>query len=186
MTWSNKAGANAGRGSQFRFAVHAFNPHGSTFGGEFMEIRIDDLRGPEIAALLTEHLECMAQVSPPESRHALDLEQLRQPGITFWTVWDDRQLAGCGALKEVDLSHGEVKSMRTAKTHRRQGVASTLLQHIIAEAKRRGYRRLSLETGSVPYFEPARSLYRKAGFEACEAFVGYRPDPNSNFFTREI
>ena len=125
-----------------------------------MEIRIDDLRGPEIVALLTEHLECMAQVSPPESRHALDLEQLRQPGITFWTVWDDRQLVGCGALKEIDLSHGEVKSMRTAKTHLRQGVASTLLQHIIAEAKRRGYRRLSLETGSVPYFEPARSLYR--------------------------
>ncbi len=151
-----------------------------------MEIRIDDLRGPEIVALLREHIECMAQVSPPESRHALDLEQLRQPGITFWTVWDDRQLVGCGALKEIDLSHGEVKSMRTAKTHLRQGVASTLLQHIIAEAKRRGYRRLSLETGSVPYFEPARSLYRKAGFKACEAFVGYRPDPNSNFFTREI
>jgi putative acetyltransferase len=151
-----------------------------------MEIRIDDLRGPEIAALLTEHLECMAQVSPPESRHALDLERLRQPGITFWTVWAGEELSGCGALKEIDWTHGEVKSMRTAKTHVRRGVASMLLQHIIAEAKRRGYRRLSLETGSMAYFEPARILYRKAGFKECAAFVGYKPDPNSVFFTMEI
>ena len=151
-----------------------------------MEIRIDDLRGPEIAALLGEHLECMAQVSPPESRHALDLERLRQPEITFWTVWAGPQLAGCGALKEIDSSHGEVKSMRTARPHLRRGVASALLQHIIAEAKRRGYRRLSLETGSMPYFEPARCLYRKAGFKECAAFVGYKPDPNSTFFTLEI
>ena len=151
-----------------------------------MEIRIDDLRGPEIAALLTEHLECMAQVSPPESRRALDLERLRQPGITFWTLWEGLRLAGCGALKEIGPMHGEVRSMRTTKTHLRRGVASMLLQHIIAEAKRRGYRRLSLETGSMTYFEPARSLYRKAGFKECAAFVGYKPDPNSTFFTREI
>jgi putative acetyltransferase len=151
-----------------------------------MEIRIDDLRGPEIAALLTEHLECMARVSPPESRHALDLEKLRRPGITFWTVWDGQQLAGCGALKQIDAAHGELKSMRTAKTHLRRGVASMLVEHIIAEAQRRGYRRLSIETGSMSYFEPARSLYRKAGFKECAAFVGYQPDPNSIFFTREI
>jgi putative acetyltransferase len=151
-----------------------------------MEIRIDDLTGAEIAALLTEHLECMAQVSPPESRHALDLERLRRPDITFWTMWDGPQLAGCGALNELDSAHGEVKSMRTARTCLRRGVARSLLQHIIAEAKRRGYRRLSLETGSMPYFEPARSLYRQAGFNECAAFVGYRPDPNSTFFTREI
>lgn len=151
-----------------------------------MEIRIDDLKGPEIAALLTEHLECMAQVSPPESRHALDLEQLRQPGVTFWTVWDGSRLAGCGALKEIGNVHGEVKSMRTAKTHLRRGVASMVLRHIIAEAKARGYRRLSLETGAMAFFEPARSLYRKAGFKDCEAFVGYKPDPNSAFFTMEI
>jgi putative acetyltransferase len=151
-----------------------------------MEIRIDDLRGPEIAALLVEHLECMAQVSPPESRHALDLERLRDPTITFWTVWCGKELAGCGALKEIDLTHGEVKSMRTAKIRLRRGVASLLLQHIIAEAKRRRYRRLSLETGSMSYFEPARSLYHKAGFTECAAFVGYKPDPNSTFFTLEI
>ena len=151
-----------------------------------MEIRIDDLKGLEIAALLTEHLECMAQVSPPESRHALNLEQLRQPGITFGTVWAGQQLAGCGALKEIDSTHGEVKSMRTVKAYLKRGVASMLLEHIIAEATRRGYCRLSLETGAMPYFEPARSLYRKAGFKECAAFVGYKPDPNSKFFTREI
>ncbi len=151
-----------------------------------MEIRIDDLSGGEVAALLREHLACMAQVSPPESRHALDLNQLRQPGITFWTAWTGPQLAGCGALKEIDATHGEVKSMRTAKTHLRQGVATTLLRHIIGEAKRRGYRRLSLETGSMPYFAPARSLYRNAGFRECAAFEGYKPDPNSCFFTMEI
>jgi putative acetyltransferase len=151
-----------------------------------MEIRIDDLRGPEIAALLTEHLECMARVSPPESRHALDLERLRQPEITFYTVWAGPQLAGCGALKQIDATHGEVKSMRTAATHLRRGVARLVLQHMIEEARRRGYRRLSLETGAMDYFEPARSLYREAGFKECPAFVGYQPDPNSVFFTREI
>ena len=151
-----------------------------------MDIRLDDLRGPEIAALLNEHLEAMAQVSPPESRHALDLEGLRQPEITFWTMWIDHQLAGCGALKEIDAAHGEVKSMRTAKAHMRKGIASKLLQHIISEARCRGYRRLSLETGSMPYFEPARILYRKAGFKECPAFVGYRTDANSTFFTLEL
>ena len=151
-----------------------------------MEIRIDDLRGPEIVALLAEHLDCMAQVSPPRSRHALNLEQLRQPDITFWTIWVENQIAGCAALKEIDATHGEVKSMHTARAHLRQGLASTLLQHIVAEAKRRGYSRLSLETGSLPYFEPARALYRKAGFKECEAFAGYVPDPNSSFFTRVI
>lgn len=151
-----------------------------------MEIRVDDLSGPEIAALLTEHLECMAQVSPPESRHALDLNQLRQPDITFWTAWTVQGLAGCGALKEIDSTHGEVKSMRTARTHLRQGVATRILQHIIGEAKWRGYRRLSLETGSMAYFEPARRLYRNAGFRECVAFGGYKPDPNSCFLTMEI
>ncbi len=151
-----------------------------------MQIKVDNLRGPEIAALLTEHLECMAQVSPPESRHALDLERLRQPGITFWTAWDGPVLAGCGALKDIDSAHGEVKSMRTARTHLRRGVANMLLRHIIAEAKRRGYRRLSLETGSMEYFKPAHALYLRAGFKPCEPFAGYRADPNSAFFTMEI
>src|SRR5258705_111119 len=120
-----------------------------------MQIKIDDLRGPEIAALLTEHLRCLAEVSPPESRHALNLDDLRKPDITFWSVWQGHELVGCGALKELEAEHGEIKSMRTAQTHLRKGVASILLERIISEAKRRRYRRLSLDTGSMAYFAPA-------------------------------
>lgn len=151
-----------------------------------MEIRIDDLRGFEIAGLLREHLQCMAEVSPPESCHALNLEKLRRPDITFWSAWEDGELAGCGALRELDVRHGEVKSMRTATAHLRKGVASTMLQHIISEAKRRGYRRLSLETGAMSYFEPARILYRRFGFEICPPFNGYVEDPHSVFMSREL
>ena len=151
-----------------------------------MEIRIDDLSGPEIAELLAEHLQAMARVSPPESRHALNLDELRRPDITFWSVWQGRELAGCGALKELDRQHGEIKSMRTAKAHLRKGVASRLLKHILTEAKRRGYCRLSLETGSMPYFDPAHGLYRKFGFETCPPFDGYVEDPNSVFMTRAL
>jgi putative acetyltransferase len=123
---------------------------------------------------------------PPESRHALNLDGLRKPDITFWSVWQGHELAGCGALKQLDAEHGEVKSMRTAKAHLRQGVAGMLLERIISEAKRRGYRRLSLETGSMPYFEPARRLYRKFGFTICPPFAGYFEDPNSVFMTKEL
>lgn len=151
-----------------------------------MEIRIDDLSGPEIAGLLTEHLRCMAEVSPPESRHALDLGELRQPDITFWSVWQGKELVGCGALKELASNHGEIKSMRTAQGHFRKGVASAVLQRIILEAKRRGYRRLSLETGSMEYFDPARSLYRKFGFRIGPPFASYVEDPNSVFMTTEL
>lgn len=148
-----------------------------------MDIKLDDLNGPEVAALLAEHLDCMAAQSPPESRHALNLAGLRHPDVTFWSVWIGRELAGCGALKELASTHGEVKSMRTATSHLRKGVASRVLEHIIGEAKRRGYRRLSLETGSMPYFQPAHSLYRKFGFLPCQPFANYKPDPNSLFFT---
>jgi putative acetyltransferase len=150
------------------------------------ELRIDDLSGPEIAELLAEHLRCMAAVSPPESRHALNLDGLRHSSITFWSVWQDRELVGCGALKELDAEHGEIKSMRTAAAHLRKGVGSFVLRHIISEAKRRGYRRLSLETGSMPFFAPAHSLYRKFGFNECVPFADYRADPNSLIFTREL
>jgi putative acetyltransferase len=151
-----------------------------------LEIKNDDLTSPEIAELLTEHLRCMAEASPPESRHALNLDELREPDITFWSVWRGCDLAGCGALKELDAQHGEVKSMRTAKAHLRQGIGRMLLEHIIAEAKRRGYRRLSLETGAMKYFEPAHRLYRKSGFKTCLPFAGYREDPNSIFMTQEL
>lgn len=151
-----------------------------------MEIRIDDLGGSDIARLLDEHLACMARVSPPESRHALNLDGLRQPDVTFWSAWQGQDLVGCGALKELGPTHGEVKSMRTATAHLRKGVASALLQHIIVEAKRRGYQRLSLETGSMDYFKPAHELYYKFGFRRCAPFAGYVDDPNSVFMSRGI
>ena len=150
------------------------------------EVKIDDLSGSEIADLLAEHLRCMAAVSPRESRHALNLDGLRQPAITFWTIWQRCELVGCGALKELDAEHGEIKSMRTASAHLRKGVGSFMLQHIISEAKRRSYGRLSLETGSMPYFAPAHSLYRKFGFKECAPFGDYCEDPNSLFMTRTL
>jgi putative acetyltransferase len=148
-----------------------------------MDIRLDDLRGPEIRALLEEHLRNMREISPPESVHALDLEALRQPGITFWTAWSGADLMGCGALKELDPTHGEVKSMRTANAHRRTGVAAAILERILREARERSYRRLSLETGSQPQFLPARRLYEGFGFTCCPPFAGYVEDPNSVFMT---
>lgn len=149
-----------------------------------LEIRVDDLRRPEVIALLQEHLRCMAEASPPESRHALDVEGLREPDVTFWTIWHDAELAGCGALKQLTPEHGEVKSMRTAGAYLRKGVASLMLRHLIKEAKRRGYTRLSLETGSMAYFEPARRLYASFGFDVCPPFASYREDPHSIFMTR--
>lgn len=151
-----------------------------------MEIRIDNLRGPEIAELLNEHLRDMHRVSPPESIHALDLDNLRQPEITFWTIWDEGSLAGCAAIKELDPQHAEIKSMRTASAYRRKGVAKQLLQHILYKAKQRGYKRLSLETGSMDFFIPARELYTSFGFENCPPFSDYIEDPNSVFMTKEL
>ncbi|QNK00237.1 GNAT family N-acetyltransferase [Dyella telluris] len=149
-----------------------------------MDIRMDDLHGVEIAALLQEHLDDMALHSPPESIHALDLDRLRRPEITFWTVWENGELLGCGAIKQLDATHGEIKSMRTSKHHRRKGAAAFMLQHILDEATQRGYRRLSLETGSPVAFEPARQLYERFGFEYCGPFADYVQDPYSVFMTR--
>jgi len=150
-----------------------------------MHIKLDDLSGPEIRELLEEHLATMRSQSPPESVHALPVEGLRKPEITFWTAWDDGELLGCGALKELNSQHGEIKSMRTATRHLRKGVAAALLGHILGEAARRGYRRLSLETGSMDAFEPARQLYVRTGFAFCGPFADYVEDPNSVFMTKE-
>jgi putative acetyltransferase len=151
-----------------------------------MDIRVDDLRGPEIAALLEAHLDNSRQWSPPGSIHALDLDRLRAPEITFWTAWDGADLLGCGALKALGPDHGEIKSMHTAARHRGRGVAADLLAHIVAEARSRGYRRLSLETGSMAGFAPARALYARFGFTPCGPFGGYAPDPNSAFMTLDL
>ena len=151
-----------------------------------MEIRLDDLTGARIRALLAEHLENMLALSPRESVHALDIAALRKPDVTFWSVWSDAELLGCGALKELDALHGEIKSMRTVHAHRRRGVGRAMLQHIVAEARRRGYARLSLETGSMAAFEPARRLYESFGFAYCGPFAGYAEDANSVFLTRML
>jgi len=151
-----------------------------------VNIRLDDLRGPEIRALLEEHLRNMHELSPPESVHALDLDALRHPGISFWTAWEGSELLGCGALKELDPCHGEIKSMRTAMAHRRKGVARAILERILSEARSRSYGRLSLETGSQAAFLPARRLYESFGFTYCAPFADYTEDPNSAFMTREL
>ena len=151
-----------------------------------MKIKRDDLSGSEIVQLLLEHLRSLAAISPPESMHALNLDALQKPGITVWSVWEGEELMGCGALKELEPQHAEIKSMRTRAAHLRKGVASKLLEHMISEAQRRKYKRLSLETGSAEAFEPARRLYMKFGFEECAPFADYTLDPNSVFMMREV
>jgi len=151
-----------------------------------MKIEIDDLSRPAIHALLNEHLQSMYAISPPESVHALDLERLRKPEITFWSVWDGAVLLGCGALKELDAKHGEVKSMRTPDSLRRRGVGRAILAHIIEVARSRDYERLSLETGSMEAFKPAQRLYESFGFSYCEPFGEYVEDPNSVFMSLSL
>ena len=131
----------------------------------FVEIRIDDLTSPEIAELLEEHLRDMYAASPPESVHALDLSKLRKPEITFWSAWVGGDLVGCGALKELEPGHAEIKSMRSANRFRGTGVGKKMLEHILQVARERNYTRLSLETGTQDFFLPARKLYERYGFE---------------------
>jgi putative acetyltransferase len=151
-----------------------------------VEIREDDLTGEKIAQLLNEHLNSMEQLSPPESRHALNIEQLREPDVTFWSAWSQQQLLGCGALKELSPQHGEIKSMRTDSRHQRKGVAAKLLSHILLEATKRHYKKVSLETGSMDEFKPAQCLYSRFGFQLCEPFESYCKDPNSLFMSLEL
>ena len=151
-----------------------------------VEIRLDDLCSVQITNFLEEHIREMKAVSPPESKHALNLKGLRKPEITFWTVWNDTSLVGCGAIKELNTEHAEIKSMRTKAACRGKGIASMLLLHILQQAKSRGYRRLSLETGSMPFFQPARNLYLKHGFNYCLPFSTYKEDPNSVFMTKNL
>ncbi|HZT56142.1 MAG TPA: GNAT family N-acetyltransferase [Burkholderiaceae bacterium] len=148
-----------------------------------MKIEIDDLSRPAIHALLNEHLRDMRAISPPESVHALDLDRLRRPEITFWSAWDGEMLLGCGALMALDRRHGEVKSMRTPAARRRRGAGRALLTHIIDTARARGYERLSLETGATAAFAPAHQLYESAGFTRTGPFGDYTDDPNSVFMT---
>jgi putative acetyltransferase len=151
-----------------------------------MKIQLDDLQGSQIQALLQEHVAAMRAASPPESCHVLDLTELQRPEITFWSVWDGDTVAGCGALKQLDARHAEIKSMRTAATHMRRGVAAYLMEHMIAQAQVRGYTRLSLETGAQANFIAARKLYERFGFEVCAPFGEYVEDPLSVFMTKVL
>jgi len=148
-----------------------------------MQIQLDDPARPDVFALLEEHLAHMHELSPPESVHALDVNKLKQPDITFWTVRDGSTLLGCGALKELSPEHGEVKSMRTPASLRRRGAGRAMLLHILAKARSRGYRRLSLETGPAEGFLAAQRLYQSVGFECCGPFADYKLDPYSVFMT---
>ena len=149
-----------------------------------LEVRLDDLSGAEVQDLLREHMAGMMSHSPIESVHALPLDKLRQPNISFWSVWSGDTICGCGALKELDATHGEVKSMRTRPAFLRQGVGQAALDQILQEARSRSYQRLSLETGTGPAFEAAHALYRRNGFEICGPFADYRLDPFSVFMTK--
>jgi putative acetyltransferase len=151
-----------------------------------LRIELDDMTRPEVQALLQEHLAHMYELSPPDSVHALDLDKLRQPGISFWTVWRGEALMGCGALKQLSPTHGEIKSMRTPAARRRAGAGRAMLAHILAEARRRGYDRLSLETGAEDAFAPAHRLYESVGFSRCGPFEGYVEDPHSVFMTLRL
>lgn len=153
-----------------------------------MKVERDDPARDDVRALLEEHLRNMHEIGPPESVHALDLNRLKAADITFWSVRDssDGTLLGCGALKQLDAEHGEVKSMRTPQAARRRGAGRAVLERILAEARARGYKRLSLETGSMAAFAPAHRLYESAGFGYCEPFGDYAPDPNSVFMTLRL
>jgi putative acetyltransferase len=148
-----------------------------------MRIVEGGLDDPRVIDLLHVHLLRARAETAPGSAHALDLSALRSPDVTFWCAWDGDSLAGVGALKRLSADHGEVKSMHTAESMRRKGVGAAILRHIVAWAQARGMSRLSLETGSWPYFAPARALYARHGFVKCPPFGDYRPDPNSVFMT---
>jgi putative acetyltransferase len=149
-----------------------------------VKIIVDDLSGPAIVEFLADHVRQMRSITPLESKHALDLDGLRRPEITFWSAMDGDTVVGCAAIKRLDAEHAELKSMRTAPARTRTGVASHLLAHVIAEARRLRFTRLSLETGSAEFFQPARKLYEKFGFDYCGPFADYRPSPHNVFMTR--
>lgn len=148
-----------------------------------MQIQTDDPRRPDVLVLLGEHLADMYATSPADSVHALDPDALAAPGIRFWTAREDGALLGCAALKQLSGEHAELKSMRTATLARRRGVARSLLDHVLAEARAAGHTRVSLETGTEDYFAAARTLYASRGFVECDPFEGYVLDPHSVFMT---
>lgn len=148
-----------------------------------LTIEPDDLTRQPVRDLIAEHLADMYETSPAESVHALNHADLRETGVSFWTTWSEGALLGCAALKELSPSEGEIKAMRTRPEARGHGVAAHMLAFLIEESRRRGYHRVSLETGSQDFFAPARRLYARHGFVSCPPFADYLPDPNSVFMT---
>ena len=152
-----------------------------------VRVAVEDPAAEDVLALLQEHLDEMHATSPPESVHALDVERLRAPDITFVTARSaDGGLLGCGALKQHDATLGELKSMRTTAAARGRGVAATVLAHLLDVARDRGLDRVSLETGAEDYFAPARRLYARHGFVPCAPFADYTDDPNSTYMSRTL
>ncbi|WP_409185377.1 GNAT family N-acetyltransferase [Amycolatopsis sp. VS8301801F10] len=153
-----------------------------------MPLLIDraDFANPRLRAFLQAHLDDLAPTAPPESRHALDLAALQRPDVRLWTVQDGEHIVGTAALAALEPRHEELKSMRTDPARRGEGIARTLLDHLLQDAKNRGIERISLETGSMEFFAPARALYTRAGFTPCAPFGSYRDDPNSTYLTRQI
>jgi putative acetyltransferase len=146
-----------------------------------IQIRPDDLTGPEIAELIAIHAGTMLAASPPESCHFLPIDGLRQPSVSVWSLWEEGALLGCGALKDLGNGTGEIKSMHTREVLRGRGLGRRMLEHILAEARRRNYTALYLETGSMDAFIPARRLYEAYGFDYCGPFGDYTEDPHSVF-----
>jgi putative acetyltransferase len=151
-----------------------------------LRIQPDDLTGEAVLALLQLHLDEMHQWSPPESVHAMPAERLRQPDVAFFSAWDGETLAGCGAIKHLDDTHGELKSMRVAPAYRGKGVGRAILLRLLEEAGSRGYTRVSLETGRPEPFQPAQGLYRAHGFTECPPFGNYVSDDFSMCMTLEL
>lgn len=151
-----------------------------------MQITTGDLNNPKLQSLLAYHFEDLQLKSAPETSFVLDLSALRKPNITIYTAWEGDELVGCGAIKELDPKHGEIKSMRTAPGHLRKGVAKALVQHMITEAKQRKYNRLSLETGTAAAFADAQRLYQGCGFEKCEPFADYVSHEDNMFMTIKL
>jgi putative acetyltransferase len=148
-----------------------------------LEFRTADPLDEDVSGLVRLHLEFGRASSPSEDAHALEVDELLDPSIVLFTAHSDDEILAVGALKEIDDDHAEVKTMHTVERARGRGVGRAMLDHLLAEARRRGYRRVSLETGSMDVFAPARSLYRRAGFSPCDSFGDYRPSPNSVYMT---
>lgn len=149
-------------------------------------ITVDDPRSEDVRLLLEAHLAFTRSISPPEDVHTLDVEALGDPAVTFFSYRVDGEVLGVAALKRLDDDHAELKSMHTARAARGRGVGRALVDHLLGVARERGYRRVSLETGSEPEFAPARALYAGVGFALCGPFAGYRESPNSTYMTLQL